>query len=177
MRLAHPAPFGPRWRGHWIWHRRPAIRAVTATRPELDGAVDTVALFRRTVELDAAPREAVCRIWVDGRYVLTVNGTEVARGPVRSDPARTLARPCPRPGPARPDTAKDSDRRMRAAVGPAVNIETGGSGKHDGCGRARKTDARAPGRAKGKRVAPAAPTGATAVVKAAVELLEPDELA
>ena len=30
----------------------------------------------------------MCRLWVDGRYILTVNGTEVARGPVRSDPRR-----------------------------------------------------------------------------------------
>ena len=28
----------------------------------------------------------MCRLWVDGRYVLTVNGSELARGPVRSDP-------------------------------------------------------------------------------------------
>lgn len=88
MRPSHPEPFGPRWRGRWIWHRRPAIRAETATRPVVDDPVDTVALFRRVLELDAEPTRAVCRLWVDGRYVLVVNGTEVARGPVRSDPRR-----------------------------------------------------------------------------------------
>ena len=88
MRVIHPEPFAARWRGRWIWHERPAIVAATATRPVLAQPVDTVALFRRTVELDAAPTEAACRLWVDGRYVLVVNGTEVARGPVRSDPRR-----------------------------------------------------------------------------------------
>ena len=88
MRVIHPEPFAARWRGRWIWHERPAIVAATATRPVLAQPVDTVALFRRTVELDAAPIEALCRLWVDGRYVLVVNGTEVARGPVRSDPRR-----------------------------------------------------------------------------------------
>jgi len=88
MRLTHPEPFAARWRGRWIWHERTAIRAATAARPVLDRPVDTVALFRRTVELDAEPGRAVCRLWVDGRYVLVVNGTEVARGPVRSDPRK-----------------------------------------------------------------------------------------
>ncbi len=86
MRLDHPAPFGPRWRGRWIWHQRPAIRADTATRPVLADPVDTVALFRRELPLAADPHRAVGRLWVDGRYVLAVNGTEVARGPVRADP-------------------------------------------------------------------------------------------
>ena len=88
MRPIHPDPFGPRWRGRWIWFRRPAIRAATATRPVLDDPVDTVALFRREVHLGSVPSRAPCRLWVDGRYVLEVNGAEVARGPVRSDPRR-----------------------------------------------------------------------------------------
>jgi hypothetical protein len=54
----------------------------------LDEPVDTVALFRRELELDTDPERAVCRLWVDGRYVLAVNGVELARGPVRSDPRR-----------------------------------------------------------------------------------------
>ena len=86
MRLHHPAPFDARWRGRWIWHGRPAIRAATATRPVLDDPRDTVVLLRTTVDLDAPPAEAPARLWVDGRYRLVVNGTEVARGPVRADP-------------------------------------------------------------------------------------------
>jgi len=88
MRPVHPEPFAPRWRGRWIWHRRPAIGVATATRPVLDDPVDTVALFRREIVLPTDPDRAVCRLWVDGRYILTVNGVELARGPVRSDPRR-----------------------------------------------------------------------------------------
>ena len=88
MRPQHPSPFGPRWRGRWIWHRRPAIVAPTATTPILDDPVDTVALFRRELGLGRVPARVPCRVWADGRYLLSVNGTEVARGPVRSDPRR-----------------------------------------------------------------------------------------
>lgn len=86
MELQHPAPFGGRWQARWIWDRPPALRLDTATRMVLDDPTDRVALLRRELTLDAVPASAPARIWVDGRYVLTVNGAEVARGPVRSDP-------------------------------------------------------------------------------------------
>ncbi len=88
MILRHPAPFDARWRSRWIWHRQPSIVAETATRPALADPTDTVALLRRVVHLEEVPATAPARIWVDGRYVLRVNGAEVARGPVRSDPRR-----------------------------------------------------------------------------------------
>ena len=88
MLLRHPDPFEGRWRSRWIWHEPPAIVAETATRPVLAHPIDTVALLRRVVDLDVVPEVAPCRIWADGRYILRVNGTEVARGPVRSDPRR-----------------------------------------------------------------------------------------
>lgn len=86
MQLTHPEPFAARWRGKWIWHGRPEITNATATRPVLADPRDKVVLLRRSVDLASVPESAPARIWVDGRYVLTVNGTEVARGPVRSDP-------------------------------------------------------------------------------------------
>ncbi|MEZ5244173.1 MAG: alpha-L-rhamnosidase C-terminal domain-containing protein [Acidimicrobiales bacterium] len=104
MRLAHPEPFTPKWRGRWIWFERPRIVAETATRPVLADPSGSVGLFRRDVDLDRIPQAAPCRLWVDGRYVLRVNGAEAARGPVRSDPRRShydvvdLA-PFLRPGP------------------------------------------------------------------------------
>jgi hypothetical protein len=49
---------------------------------------DRIGLVRRTLELDAVPKTAPCRIWADARYHLRVNGVEVAHGPVRSDPRR-----------------------------------------------------------------------------------------
>ena len=88
MRFDHPEPFTPKWRGRWIWFERPRIVTETATRP-VASASGSVGLFRRTVDLAAIPATAPCRVWVDGRYVLRVNGTEAARGPVRSDPRRS----------------------------------------------------------------------------------------
>ena len=89
MRLTHPDPFTPKWRGRWIWFERPRIVTETATRPVLADPSGSVGLFRRAVEVDDVPETAPCRLWVDGRYVLRVNGEEVARGPVRSDPRRS----------------------------------------------------------------------------------------
>ena len=86
MRLHHPEPFGARWRSHWVWFERPAIVTETATRPVQAEPRDTIGLFRRTFHLEAVPASAPARIWADGRYVLCINGIEVARGPVRSDP-------------------------------------------------------------------------------------------
>lgn len=86
MHLQHPAPFEGRWRASWIWSGRPRIGTETATRPVLQDPSDTVVLLRRSFDLDVVPPSAPGRIWVDGRYVLRVNGAELARGPVRSDP-------------------------------------------------------------------------------------------
>ena len=86
MRVTHPDPFAARWRARWIWSEAPAIEAQTATRPVLADPLDKVALFRSEVELVRVPERVPARLWVDGRYVLRVNGVEVARGPVRSDP-------------------------------------------------------------------------------------------
>ncbi|MBM3694169.1 MAG: alpha-L-rhamnosidase [Actinobacteria bacterium] len=88
MTEGHPAPFGPRWRARWIWAGRPRIGMDGASTPVLDDPRDVVVLLRRALVLDAAPRSAPARIWVDGRYELRVDGTVVARGPVRSDPHR-----------------------------------------------------------------------------------------
>lgn len=88
MRLNHPEPFEARWRAKWVWAGYPAIATETATRPVLSDTSDRVVLLRRSLDLDAVPASAPCRIWADGRYVLRVNGKEVARGPVRSDPRR-----------------------------------------------------------------------------------------
>jgi len=86
MQLEHPEPFGGRWRAKWIWDRKPALRLDTATRAVLDDPTDRVALFRRELRLEHVPATVPARIWTDGRHVLRVNGLEVARGPVRSDP-------------------------------------------------------------------------------------------
>ncbi|MBU6330522.1 MAG: family 78 glycoside hydrolase catalytic domain, partial [Acidobacteria bacterium] len=86
MQLHHPEPFTGRWRARWIWQGRPALTLETATRPVLADPTDRVVLFRREFTLDAVPVTVPTRLWVDGRYLLHVNGVEVGRGPVRSDP-------------------------------------------------------------------------------------------
>lgn len=88
MRVEHPPPFGARWRARWIWASAPAITTESATRPVLADPRDTVVLLRRAVDVTEVPERAPARIWADGRYRLTVNGVELARGPVRSDPRR-----------------------------------------------------------------------------------------
>jgi hypothetical protein len=86
--MRHPPPFGARWRARWIWFEPPPIGIETATRPVRATAGDRVGLFRRRIDLPRPPGSTPCRIWSDGRHVLRVNGEEVVRGPVRSDPRR-----------------------------------------------------------------------------------------
>jgi alpha-L-rhamnosidase len=86
VELEHPEPFAARWRARWVWDRPPAIAFETMSKPVDADPTDHVALFRRVVVLEVVPASAPARIWVDGRHVLRVNGVEVARGPVRSEP-------------------------------------------------------------------------------------------
>src|SRR5438067_13917472 len=78
-----------RWHGHWIWTEPPARptnmipgRRDNDVRPEAHG------LFRKTFTLEHVPARAPARITADSRYCLYVNGQEVFRGPVRSQPRR-----------------------------------------------------------------------------------------
>jgi len=71
-----------------VWHGPPRIVPETATRPVLADPTDRVVLLRRSLTLDTVPPEVPARLWSDGRHVLAVNGVEVSRGPVRSDPRR-----------------------------------------------------------------------------------------
>jgi hypothetical protein len=77
-----------RWRGHWM--RLPAEQIVPGS--PLGGALPATkeahGLFRKTVHLDTMPERAPARITADSRYALFVNGQEVFRGPIRSQPRR-----------------------------------------------------------------------------------------
>ena len=83
-----PADFpGIRWRGHWIWVEPatpggPFGTGDAGPRPEARG------LFRKTFALESVPERAPARISADSRYALYVNGQEVIRGPIRSQPRR-----------------------------------------------------------------------------------------
>lgn len=78
-----------RWRGHWIWVPEEPITPGAAfpggSRPQ---AREAHGLFRRVVSLATVPDRAPARITADSRYALWVNGREVFRGPVRSQPRR-----------------------------------------------------------------------------------------
>src|SRR5205085_3011633 len=45
-------------------------------------------LFRKTLHLDHIPERAPARVTADARYALFINGQEVGRGPIRSQPRR-----------------------------------------------------------------------------------------
>ncbi len=78
-----------RRKAEWIWRQRlePPPRG-TALGGRVDYAQDRnlYVYFRRTFDLEAAPREALAHVSADGRYRLYVNGTYVGRGPSRCDP-------------------------------------------------------------------------------------------
>jgi alpha-L-rhamnosidase len=78
-----------RWRARWIWCEAPRIEALEGSPWARLAARDCVtACFRRTLSLDAVPARVPARFTADSRYVLWVNGVEVARGPVRSNGRR-----------------------------------------------------------------------------------------
>lgn len=85
-----PADFPEiRWRGHWIWVEPSA----TPSRPFPDASTagaraEAHGLFRKTFILERVPERAPARITADSRYVLFVNGQELSRGPIRSQPRR-----------------------------------------------------------------------------------------
>src|SRR5690349_12970908 len=78
-----------RWRGHWIWVSEepvtPSGFLASGINPH---APEAHALFRKTVSLDRVPTRVPTRLTADSRYALFVNGQEVYRGPIRSQPRR-----------------------------------------------------------------------------------------
>ncbi|HET6825625.1 MAG TPA: family 78 glycoside hydrolase catalytic domain [Amnibacterium sp.] len=82
-------PWPRSWAGHWITAAPPADPGTEGSLGAPGGG-GTFArtLFRTAVELDAVPAAVPARITADSRYLLLVNGVEVGRGPVRSQPHR-----------------------------------------------------------------------------------------
>lgn len=76
-----------RWRARWIWSRPAPLRPGATAETEVDrDAARASVLLRRCFDLRSIPRRVPARATADSRYVLTVNGAVVARGPVRSHP-------------------------------------------------------------------------------------------
>ncbi|MBI1278219.1 MAG: Bacterial alpha-L-rhamnosidase [Anaerolineaceae bacterium] len=78
-----------RWKGHWIWVPEEQFQ-LSMGMPGADHPLEqeTHGLFRKTIVLDTIPKRVPTRITADSRYALYVNGQEVFRGPIRSQPRR-----------------------------------------------------------------------------------------
>lgn len=79
---------GPRlwelgWRGHWIWDKLPQDEAFwwNPTQGE-----SHFTYLRHAFTADAIRTPTPARVTCDSRYVLYLNGQQVGRGPVRSEP-------------------------------------------------------------------------------------------
>ena len=77
-----------RWTGHWIWVPEEKIEPGNFFGGDARLHPESHGLFRKTFELSSVPARAPARISADSRYVLFVNGQEVRRGPIRSQPRR-----------------------------------------------------------------------------------------
>lgn len=74
-----------RWNAQWIWSERPTPGTGAFAGGPPDRPVDRFVLAARWFDVDDSAVAASCRVTADGRYVLFLNGTELARGPVRSE--------------------------------------------------------------------------------------------
>jgi alpha-L-rhamnosidase len=80
---------GVRWHGHWIAPDVPEfVIDPTSVGADLPPAGFSRSQFRRAFDLEQVPRRVPLRLSADSRYVLWVNGAEVGRGPIRSQPRR-----------------------------------------------------------------------------------------
>src|SRR2546423_251849 len=77
------------WRARWIWTERPHSAGFTrgAGLPPRE-TWNRFVYFRRSFVLEEIPASVPARVTADSRFVLSVNGEEVARGPARSVPER-----------------------------------------------------------------------------------------
>ncbi|MEZ4635375.1 MAG: alpha-L-rhamnosidase N-terminal domain-containing protein [Caldilineaceae bacterium] len=77
-----------RWHGHWIWIPEQKIVPAGMFTGNMDTQDESHGLFRKTFDLAQVPDSVPARLTADSRYVLYVNGQEVFRGPIRSQPRR-----------------------------------------------------------------------------------------
>src|SRR5260370_10364810 len=78
------------WNARWIW-AAPAAPPVSPIAPAgvpPKATWNRFCYLRRTIELNSVPASAPARVTADSRFVLFVNGVEIARGPARSVPER-----------------------------------------------------------------------------------------
>ncbi|HYL59007.1 MAG TPA: hypothetical protein VEU51_09060, partial [Candidatus Acidoferrales bacterium] len=78
------------WNARWIWAApapKPVSPIAASTLPRRE-TWNRFCYLRRSVDLDAVPSSVPARVTADSRFVLFVNGVEVARGPARAMPER-----------------------------------------------------------------------------------------
>lgn len=80
---------GIRWHGRWIAADLPEFAIDPLSMGgDLSPASFGRVQFRRTFDVPQVPQSAPLRVSADSRYLLAVNGVEVGRGPIRSQPRR-----------------------------------------------------------------------------------------
>jgi len=80
---------GRRWCGRWIWVEPAPIELDAQATPCIDPAkAASWVCLRKTFRLTSVPEVVPARFTADSRYVIWLNGHEVARGPVRGNPRR-----------------------------------------------------------------------------------------
>lgn len=79
-----------RWQGHWIWVPEDKVEFTFSLGGPAEPRSESHGLFRKVFNLTTVPERAPARITADSRYALYVNGLEVSRGPVRSQPRRMM---------------------------------------------------------------------------------------
>jgi alpha-L-rhamnosidase len=78
------------WRACWIWAESPVpiVSPFAAGHRPPRETWNRFCYLRRSFHLDTVPDRAAARVTADSRFILYVNGAEVARGPARSMPER-----------------------------------------------------------------------------------------
>ncbi len=78
------------WQARWIWAEPPAEIAnpFAAQNAVPKAARNRFCYLRRRFNLVAVPGRVAARVTADSRFILYVNGADVARGPARSAPER-----------------------------------------------------------------------------------------
>jgi alpha-L-rhamnosidase len=79
-----------RWKGHWIWAAEDKIEFTFSLGGPPEPHKESHGLFRKSFSLASVPERVPARLTADSRYALYVNGQEVSRGPVRSQPRRMM---------------------------------------------------------------------------------------
>ena len=78
-----------RWHGHWVAPDVPDfVIDPHSVGGDLPPAGPSRVQFRRVFDVENVPARVPLRLSADSRYVLWVNGAEVGRGPIRSQPRR-----------------------------------------------------------------------------------------